>query len=135
MTISPAHLQVLVSLGYSRRESEFLDLVAVHSGYFTNRQFNSFAQVKSGKAAYEFTARLVRQKLASFHRYSSGGNVYHLFSRKVYRPIDKEHLGTCRRHELKYIQSHLVALDFVLAHPQSHFLETETEKVAFFRRE
>jgi hypothetical protein len=134
MTISPAHLQVLVNLGYSRRESEFLELVAIHSGYFTNRQFTSFAQVKL-RTAHEFTSRLVRQNVASFHRYSSGGKVYHLFSRKVYRLIDKDHLRTHRRHELEYIQSRLVALDFVLAHPQYHFLETETEKVAYFQRE
>ena len=44
MTMTAFQREGLNLLGYTKRESEFLFLVATHSGYFTNRQFKSFAQ-------------------------------------------------------------------------------------------
>lgn len=135
MSITRFQLEGLHLLGYNRRESEFLFLVATHSGYFTNRQFKSFAQTESGSVCHAFIRKLLERKHATYHAYRSGGRVYHLFARKVYQAIERENLRTRKKHELEYVKTRLVALDFVLAHPQHSYLETEAEKVGFFERE
>jgi hypothetical protein len=53
----------------------------------------------------------------------------------VYQAIERENLRTRKKHELEYVKTRLVALDFVLGHAQHHYLETEAEKVAFFEKE
>jgi len=135
MSITGFQLEGLHLLGYTKRESDFLFLVATHSGYFTNRQFKSFAQTESGSVSHAFIRKLLERKHATYHRYRSGGRVYHLFARKVYQAIERENLRTRKKHELEYVKTRLVALDFVLAHPQHRYLETEAEKVGFFEKE
>jgi hypothetical protein len=132
MSMTRFQLEGLRLLGYTRRESEFLFLVATHSGYFTNRQFKSFARTESGSVSHAFIRKLLDRKHASYHAYRSGGRVYHVFARKVYQAIERENLRTRKKHELEYVKTRLVALDFVLRHPQHCYLETEAEKVAFF---
>jgi hypothetical protein len=132
MSTARFQLEGLYLLGYTKRESEFLFLVATHSGYFTNRQFKSFARTESGSISHAFIRKLLTHKHASYHAYRSGGRVYHVFARKVYQAIERENLRTRKKHELEYVKTRLVALDFVLGHPQQHYLETEREKVAFF---
>jgi hypothetical protein len=135
MTMTAFQLEGLHLLGYTKRESEFLFLVATHSGYFTNRQFKCFAQTESGSVSHAFVRKLLDRKHASYHAYRSGGRVYHLFARKVYQAIERENLRTRKKHELDYVKTRLVALDFVLGHPQYRYLETEAEKVEFFGKE
>src|SRR5208283_1640198 len=135
MTMTAFQREGLHLLGYTKRESEFLFLVATHSGYFTNRQFKCFAQTESGSVSHAFVRRVLDRKHASYHAYRSGGRVYHLFARKVYQAIERENLRTRKKHELEYVKTRLVALDFVLGHPQHHYLETEAEKLAFFEKE
>jgi len=135
MTMTAFQREGLHVLGYTKRESEFLFLVATHSGYFTNRQFKSFAQTESGSVSHAFIRKLLNRKHANYHAYRSGGRVYHLFARKVYQAIERENLRTRKKHELEYIKTRLVALDFVLGHPQPYYLETEAEKIAFFEKE
>ena len=135
MTMTAFQREGLGLLGYSKRESEFLYLVATHSGYFTNRQFKNFAQTESGSVSHAFIRKLVDRNHATYHAFRSGGRVYHLFARKVYQAIEREHLRTRKKHELDYVKTRLVALDFVIAHPQLNYLETEAEKLAFFKDE
>jgi hypothetical protein len=90
------------------RERVFF-LVATHSGYFTNRQFKSFAQTESGSVSHAFIRKLLDRKHASYHAYRSGGPVYHLFARKVYQAIERENLRTRKKHELEYVKTRLVA--------------------------
>lgn len=132
MSMTRFQLEGLHLLGYTRRESEFLFLVATHSGYFTNRQFKSFARTESGSISHAFIRKLLTQKHASYHAYRSGGRVYHVFARKLYQAIERENLRTRKKHEVEYVKTRLVTLDFVLGHPQHYYLETEPEKVKFF---
>ena len=60
------------------------------------------------------------------------GKVYHIFSRRLYRQIDRENLRNRREHEIEYIQRRIGILDFVLSHPHWEYLETEPEKVSYF---
>lgn len=126
------HLKNLVYVGYTREEALFLYIVATHSGYFTHRQFLEFSGTKPGKHSQKFLAKLLTQKHASYHTYQNGGRVYHVFSRTVFRAIERDDLRTRRRHQLDYIKTRLVALDFVLSNLDHDYLETETEKVRFF---
>jgi len=135
MSMTRFQLEGLHLLGYTKRESEFLFLVATHSGYFTNRQFKSFAETESGSVSHAFIRKLLERKHATYHAYRSGARVYHLFARKVYQAIERENLRTRKKHELEYVKTRLVALDFVLAHLQHRYLETEADKVAFFEKE
>jgi hypothetical protein len=52
----------------------------------------------------------------------------------VYHAIERENLRTRKKHELEYVKTRLVALDFVLAHPEYRYLETESEKLEFFAK-
>jgi len=132
MNIRPAYLDALRHLGYTANEAAFLYLVATHSGYFTQQQFLDFAQVQKGGIASRFTAKALRHKHAraaqgAYHTY-----VYNLYSRPLYAAIDREHLRNRRRHSNELIQTRLLILDFILAHPDEPYLETEAEKVAYF---
>ncbi len=69
MSITRLQIEGLHLLGYTKRESEFLFLVATHSGYFTNRQFKSFAQTESGSVSHAFIRKLLERKHATYHAY------------------------------------------------------------------
>ncbi len=135
MSMTRFQLEGLQLLGYTRSESAFLFLVATHSGYFTIRHFKTFAQTESGSVSHAFIRKLLDRKHASYHAYRSGGRVYHVFARKLYQAIERENLRTRKKHELEYVKTRLVALDFVLGHSQHRYLETEAEKIAFFENE
>ena len=132
MNIAPRHVGNLVRLGYTAEEARFIYIAATHSGYFTHRQFRDFSGIKPGKHSQKFLTKLLSQKHATYHRYPSGGRVYHIFARKVFRAIDRDDLRTRRRHQLDYIKTRLVTLDFVLRNLDCEYLETEAEKVPFF---
>ena len=122
----------LVRLGYTSQEARFIYIVAIHSGYFTHRQFLRFSETKPGKHSQKFLAKLLAAKHASYHVYPSGGRVYHIFSRRVFGAIEHDDLRTRRKHQLEYIRTRLIALDFVLGNLGSEYLGTEAEKVPFF---
>jgi hypothetical protein len=132
MNIRPAYLDALKALGYTEAEARFLYIVATHSGYFIARQFLAFAAVRWGKRTTTFWSKLQTKRHARTERFPKSGTVYHLFSRRLYRQIDRENIRNRREHEIEYIQRRLAMLDFVLTHPERNYLETEPEKVRFF---
>jgi hypothetical protein len=135
MSMTAFQREGLRLLGYTEREGEFLFFVATHSGYFTNHQFKSFMRTESASVSHGFIRKLLERKHVRYRGYRSGERVYHLFARKVYQAIERENLRTRKKHELEYVKTRLVTLDFVLAHPQHRYLETEGEKVRFFETE
>jgi hypothetical protein len=132
MNVAAEHLDNLVRLGYTPEEARFIYIAATHSGYFTHRQFLTFSGTKPGKHSQKFLTKLLTQKHATYHTYPSGGRVYHIFARKVFRAMERDDLRTRRRHQLDYIKTRLVTLDFVLGNLDCAYLETEAEKVPFF---
>jgi len=132
MRIAAERLSNLTQLGYTAEEARFLYIVATHSGYFTHRQFLAFSGTKPGKHSQKFLEKLLTAEHATHHTYPSGGRVYHIFSRKIYKAIDRDNLRTRRKHQLEYIKTRIVVLDFVLSNLDCEYLETETEKVPFF---
>jgi hypothetical protein len=132
MNFPESSLANLGSLGYTEDEARFLYLAATHSGYFSTRQFLQFTGTKSGDKSVAFSQKLLGKGHATARSFLRNGLVYHLFSRIVYRAIDRENLRNRRAHSLEHIRTRLVALDFVLAHLQYEYLETEDDKLNYF---
>jgi len=132
MNIAPSHLEALEALGYTEQEARFLYIVATHSGYFTARQFLAFTGAHWGKRTTLFWSKLERLKHARTECFPKSGVVYHLFSRRLYRQIERENIRNRRVHEIDFIKRRIAILDFVLLNNGHLYLETEPEKVRFF---
>jgi hypothetical protein len=132
MNIASPHLAALEALGYTESEARFLYLVATHSGYFTARQFLACTGAHSGKRTTNFWSKIERLKHARIERFPISGAILHLFSRRLYRAIEKEHLCNRRVHELDFIRRRIAILDFVIANQEYEYLETEAQKVFYF---
>jgi len=132
MNFNDQDIAAIQMLGYTPDEARFLYLVAVHSGYFVPRQFLAFAGAKWGKRSNNFVAKIESRGHATWREYDRTGGVYHLFSKTLYRYIGKENLRNRRRHSVEFIRTRLLLLDFILAHRNYQYFETEPEKVAYF---
>src|SRR5215472_6325961 len=128
MHFPPERLIALRTFGYTEAEARFLYLVAAHSGYFTVRQFLEFTQARSGKRNAQLVEKLCRLGHASARRYLRRNLVFQLRSRQIYTAIGKEHLRHRRDHELAHIKTRLLALDFIVAHPEESYFESPEEK-------
>jgi hypothetical protein len=132
MKIAPAHLAALEAFGYTEAEARFLYVVATHSGYFVARQFLAFTAAHWGYRTNTFWNKLHTKKHARTECFPKSGTVYHLFSRRLYRQIDRENIRNRRQHEIEYIQRRIGMLDYVLSHLEWKYLETEPEKISHF---
>jgi hypothetical protein len=132
MNIAPNHLDALKALGYTEAEARFLYIVATHSGYFVARQFLAFTDAHWGKRTTLFWNKLHSKCHARTECFPKSGTIYHLFSRRLYRQIDRENIRNRREHEIEFIQRRIGMLDFVLLNQGHQYLETEPEKVSFF---
>jgi hypothetical protein len=132
MTIHESQLANLRCFGYTEVEARFLYLVATHSGYFTVPQFLTFARAKSGKRNAQCVEKLFRLGHARGQRCTRRSVLYHLGSRQIYDAIGKVHLRNRRDHELAHIKIRLLALHYILAHPDDDYFETAEQKRAYF---
>jgi hypothetical protein len=132
MKFPETSIENLRGLGYTEDEARFLYLVATHSGYFATRQFLCFTGTKSGERSMAFTQKVLGKSHAAARLLLRNGRVYHLFSRIVYRAIGRENLRNRREHGSEHIRSRLMILDFVLAHLDYNYLETEQDKIHYF---
>jgi len=132
MNIAQSHLEALVAFGYSEEEARFLYLVATHSGYFVARQFLEFTGAHWGKRTTGFWTKLQSMRHARVERFPKSGVIFHVFSRRLYRRLERENIRNRRTHEIDFIKTRLAILDFVLAQPHHQYLETEPDKVRFF---
>ena len=135
MTIRSEYLAVLIDLGYNDQEARFLYLVATHSGYFTRQQFLAFTHQTKGCLVHRFTTKLLTQHHAQATQYGHKTYVFKLTSRKIYELIGKQNLRDHRFHTADFIRKRLLVLDFVLAHPEPHYLESQEEKLKFFHEQ
>lgn len=132
MKLPQDQIERIKALGYTESEARFLYMVATHSGYFTMRHFNVFAGVSRGKRSMAFAQKLLKHAHATVRDYMGTGSVFHLFSRLIYGPIDKDNLRNRRRHAFDYIRTRLVQMDFLLENSGHDFLETESDKIRLF---
>src|ERR1700719_1831688 len=132
MRLPQDHIERIATLGYTEPEARFLYLVATHSGYFTLRHFNTFAGVHRGKRSMAFAHKLLKHGHANVRDYMGTGSVFHLFSRLIYGPIEKDNVRNRRRHSFDYIRTRLVQMDFLLENPAQDFPEPESDKGNLF---
>lgn len=132
MNIPQRQVEALTAFGYTVSEARFLYIVAMHSGYFTARQFLAFVEAKRGYRTHSLAQKLITQGHATMREYRRSGCIYHLYSRKLYAQLGHENLRNRRRHRLEAIRTRLLALDFILGNQEYQYLETEAEKVAYF---
>jgi hypothetical protein len=132
MNIPQRQIEALTAFGYTQSEAGFLYIVAMHSGYFTARQFLAFVDAKRGYRTHSLAQKLITQGHATMREYRGNGCIYHLYSRKLYAQLGHENLRNRRRHRLEAIRTRLLGLDFILANQGYQYLETEAEKVAHF---
>ena len=135
MTIRSEHLAALIDLGYNDQEARFLYLAATQSGYFTRHQFLSFTHQTKGCLVHRFTTKLLTQQHAHATQYGHKTYVFKLTSRKIYDLIGKQDLRDHRSHTADFIGTRLLILDFVLAHPDLQYLESQQEKLEFFHEQ
>ena len=135
MHIPESSVENLRGLGYTEDEARFLYLVATHSGYFSIRQFLRFTQAKSGEKSMSFTQKVLGKGHAAARLLLRNGRIYHLYSRLIYRAIGRENLRNRREHSVEHIRTKLAIFDFVLAHLDYRYLETEFDKVQYFCQE
>ncbi len=90
-------IEALQAFGYSAREARFLYVVA-HSGYFLRRQYEAFAGLAWGASASRFLRRALAAKHIRSIPHSNRTEVFHLFSRPVYRAIGAEDNRNRRQH-------------------------------------
>ena len=132
MKMPQRQIEALTAFGYTVSEARFLYIVAMHSGYFTARQFLAFVDAKRGYRTHSLAQKLITQGHATMREYRCNACIYHLYSRKLYAQLGHENLRNRRRHRLKAIRTRLLGLDFILANQGYQYLESEAEKVAYF---
>jgi hypothetical protein len=132
MTFPESSIENLRSLGYTEDEARFLYAVATHSSYFSTRQYLQFTGAKSGEKSMAFTKKLLGKEHATAKLLLRNGRIYHLHSRLIDRAVGRQNLPNRREHSVEYMRTKLAILDFVLAHLEYRYLETEAEKVDYF---
>lgn len=132
MNVRPEDLTAIRNLGYTESEARFLYLVATHSGYFTRRHFLAFTGQPNGCLTQRLLDRTLSRRHARAAECTRKTRVYNLYARRLYGAIDKDNLRNRRRQSSELVHTRLLILDFVLAHPDEAYLETEPDKVAYF---
>ncbi|MDX2179344.1 MAG: hypothetical protein SFV18_07120 [Bryobacteraceae bacterium] len=121
-------IEAIEKLGYTRQEAAFLATIALHSGYFMRRQFCRLAGIASGKRATRFVAKLLDRGHARRHRFALHRSVIHLGYRPFYEAIGEPESRNRREHQPTSIEARLMAIDYVLSHFDSRFLETRLDR-------
>ncbi|HWB83483.1 MAG TPA: hypothetical protein VG675_05055 [Bryobacteraceae bacterium] len=128
----PERIHALREMGYGERESRFLLLAALHSGYFVRRQFLDFTAGSKGRCDSEFVAKLEARNHCRETVFRHGRALYRLCSKPFFAALGEADNRNRREKQPSTIKNRLMALDFVLAHPESEYLPTECDKVQYF---
>jgi hypothetical protein len=128
-------LRALEAFGFTPRQTRFIALVALHSGYCLRRQYAAFAGIRYGKSVCDFFEKLVARGFAtSFTQRVDRGRIYHLQARAIYRAIDEPEHRNRREASAALIARRMMVLDYVLSHVDVEWFSTEDEKIDLFAR-
>jgi hypothetical protein len=131
---SEERIEELQALGYNRRESAFLELAALHSGFLLQRQYRTYTGCSRPTVSL-FTSKMVANGDAVVSFVSRPVTVYHLTRKRVYAAVGDAESPHRRPREPLGIKAKLMALDYVVAHHERHFLATEAELIDHFTAE
>jgi hypothetical protein len=124
----------LSSLGYTERESAFIAITGLQSGYFLRRQFNTFIGRECGALGQHFIDRSLR--LGHVKMMTGWGNrvLYHFCARAVYAQLGEADNRNRREHRPDTIRRRLMILDYVIARPAEAWLLTDKARSNAFAR-
>ncbi len=129
---SAPRFTALQGLGYTEREAHFLELAALHSGYFVRRQFNAFLGQSRGRAAADLIRKLLEREHMTRDVFLRRAHVYHLSAKPLYTLLGEPDNRHRRRRSPFGIKAKLMTLDYVLDHRADRFLATEQARVEYF---
>ena len=133
MTTAYDPIPELPKFGYTERESAFLYLVGMNSGYFLRRQFLRFIKREDGAMAQRFLQRSIDFQHVHSVEYAAGRHIYHLKSKLIYRILEAEDSQNRRIKGDRQIKARLTQVDYLVAHLGDQFLENTKQKLTFFR--
>jgi hypothetical protein len=121
-------------LGYTERESDFIAIASLQSGYFLRRQFNTFIGRECGALGQRFIDRSLR--LGHLKMLTGWGNrvVYHFCAREVYVQLGEPGNRNRREHRPDTIRRRLMILDYVIGRPREVWLLTAKARRDAFAR-
>ena len=124
-------------IGFTRKQAEWVTLVCLHSGIFTQGQVEAFL-ASSKPSAWRFVQRLLAKRISRrrviVDQITDGRLICRISNRAVYRALGIPHLRHRRETSVEVSRRRLLSLDFVLDHPKLPWLATEQEKVARFEQ-
>jgi hypothetical protein len=120
------------SLGYSDREATFVTLAALHSGYFLRRQYAAFAGKSWGWADDALTSKVLANRHARELATRCWRTVYSFQSKSLFEALGEVDNRNRRLHEPQTIKARLMALDYVISHPDVTWFPTERERISLF---
>ncbi len=128
----------LRGLGWTEREADWLALVCLHSGVFTRSQYQARYGL-SKQTASRFVRALLKAGVARETRLPDRRgyrptSICHVRARPLYRTLGIEDNRHRRSASPEVIIRRLLSLDYVLEHPNLHWLPTVPEKLAYFER-
>jgi len=135
MTAAYDPIRELRKFGYTERESAFLYLIGVNSGYFLRRQFLRFIRREDGAMAQRFLQRSIDLQHVHSIEYAAGRHIYHLKSKLIYRILGAEDSQNRRMKGDRQIKARLMQVDYLTDRFGDQFLETTKQKLTFFREE
>ena len=112
-------------------KAEWLAAAALHSGCFLRSQYCDYFR-HSRVAAKDFSQRLIDLNLIVEMLVDELGLLYRITSKRIYRALGADNIRHRRLASWPIMHRRLLALDYVLDHPELPWLPTEAEKMACF---
>ena len=122
------------SLDLPAEMAEWLAVAALHSGCFLRSQLQFYGGFNEEHrvSLTRIVRKLLDKKLITETPVESLGLLARVTNKSVYRLIDADNIRHRRLASWPLMFRRLLALDYVLDHPQLPWLPTENEKVACF---
>ena len=122
------------TLDLPAEQAEWLAVAALHSGCFLRSQLQFFSgySEQDRVSTFRIIHRLTNRHLITETSVESLGLLARITNKSVYRLIDADNIRHRRMASWPLMFRRLLALDYVLDHPQLPWLPTESEKVACF---
>jgi len=129
-------VNALMAHGFTQRQAVFVAMVLLHSGVCVPRQYCAFVGTGWGQVARDFFDKLSDRKLATMYPGgASGGSIFHLHRKSLYRAIGEPNSRLGRRGTVTRAVERLMVLDAVLANRDIPWLATENEKIDYFTQQ
>lgn len=125
--------KVAEATGLSRRAAEWTALAAIHSGVFIRPQVRAWLKGPTADANRSDTARIVgglRDQNLATEIDVAGMTAVHIHGKAVYQALGEPDNRNRRKPSREKALERLLALDYVLDHPDESWLPTERAKTS-----